>query len=78
MTLGYKLEKIYAESGIVADAAPLEELNFREMFIGRIDVFQTSKRVGYLTISKLFNREDAARFTNHPKPVEIDEYFILF
>ena len=27
---------------------------------------------------RVFNREDAARFTNHPKPVEIDEYFILF
>ena len=78
VTLGYKQEKTYAESGIVADAAPLEELDFKKMLIGRIDVFQTSKRVGYLTISKLFNREDAARFTNHPMSVEIDEYFILF
>ena len=78
MTLGYKQEKTYAENGIPAEVVPLEELNFRKMLVGRIDVFQTSRRVGYMTIGKLFTAEEAARFTHHPKPVEIDEYFILF
>ena len=78
VTIGYKQEKTYADNQIMADPVPSEELNFKKMLVGRVDVFQTSKRVGYMTIRKLFSPEDAARFTNHPKPVEIDEYYVLF
>ncbi|MBF0228731.1 MAG: transporter substrate-binding domain-containing protein [Desulfamplus sp.] len=78
VTLGYKQEAMYKEKGIVADTVPNEEQNFKKMLAGRIDVYQTSNVVGYSAIKKLFSSTDAAKFTNHPKAVETDEYYILF
>ncbi|MBF0257927.1 MAG: transporter substrate-binding domain-containing protein [Desulfamplus sp.] len=78
VTIGYKQEEIYKNNGIEADTVPDEIMNFKKILAGRIDVYQTSKVVGYATINKLFSPEDAAKFTNHPKAVETDEYYILF
>jgi polar amino acid transport system substrate-binding protein len=78
VTIGYKQEQIYKEKGIEAEAVRSDELNFRKILAGRIDVHQTSKDVGYATINKIFSPEQAALFTNHPKAVEENEYFILF
>ncbi|MBF0204986.1 MAG: transporter substrate-binding domain-containing protein [Desulfamplus sp.] len=78
VTISYKQEAIYKEHGITADTVPEEAMNFKKMLTGRIEVYQTSKAVGYATIKKLFSPEDAAKFTNHPKAVETDEFYILF
>ena len=78
VTLGYKEEKIYKEKGINAQAVPSEDLNFKKILAGRIDVYQTSKIVGYATINRLFTPEDAKLFTNHPKPAVENEFYILF
>ena len=78
VTIGYKDEKIYKDKGINADPVPSEEMNFKKMLAGRIDVYMTSKVVGYSTIHKLFTPEEAKLFTNHPTPVEQGEFYILF
>ncbi|MBF0224935.1 MAG: transporter substrate-binding domain-containing protein [Desulfobacterales bacterium] len=78
VTIGFKQEQIYKDNGITADAAPTEDLTFKKMLLGRIDIYQTSKVVGYVTINKIFSSEEAKLFTNHPKPVEVNEYYILF
>jgi polar amino acid transport system substrate-binding protein len=78
VTLGYKEEDVYKEKGIKAQVVPFEYLNFKKMLAGRIDVYQTSKIVGYLTINKLFTPEEAKLFTNHPKPAVENEFYILF
>ena len=70
--------KIYIESGINAQAVPSEELNFKKMLAGRIDVYQTSKTVGHATINKIFTAEEARQFTNHPVPAVENEFYILF
>jgi polar amino acid transport system substrate-binding protein len=78
VTVGYKEEKIYKDKGIKADAVPSEDTNFKKMLAGRIDVYQTSKVVGYSMINKMFTPDEAKLFTNHATPVEQAEYFILF
>ncbi|MBU3915134.1 transporter substrate-binding domain-containing protein [bacterium] len=78
VTIGYKQEKTYKDLGIKADSVPHEQLNFKKMLKGRIDVYQTSKTVGYSTINSIFGPEEAGMFTNHPKTVEESEYYILF
>ncbi|MBF0452089.1 MAG: ABC transporter substrate-binding protein [Candidatus Magnetomorum sp.] len=78
VTIGYKQEKTYKDKGILADAVVSEALNFKKIMAGRIDVYQTSKDVGYATIHQLFSPDQAKLFTTHPKPVEESEYFILF
>lgn len=78
VTFGYKEEKIYKENGIKAQAVPTEELNFKKILARRIDVYQTSKTVGYSTINKIFTVEDADKFTHHNKPAVKNEFYILF
>jgi polar amino acid transport system substrate-binding protein len=78
VTVGYKEEGVYQKNGIKADSVPTEDMNYKKMLAGRIDVYQTSKVVGYSSIAKLFTPQEAKLFTNHPKPVEQAEYFLLF
>ena len=78
VTIGYRDEDAYRQQGITADPVASEELNFQKMLVGRIDVYQTSKTVGYAVINKMFSREDAQRFTHHPTPAQINDYYVLF
>ena len=78
VTIGYKEEIGYKEKGIHAEAAPSEDLNFKKLLAGRIDVYQTSKIVGYATINRLFTPAEAKLFTHHPKPAVHNEFYILF
>ena len=78
VTVGNKEEKLFQELGIKAEAVPTEAMNFKKILAGRIDVYQTSKVVGYATIRSLFTPQEAQLFTNHPKPAKEAEYFLLF
>jgi polar amino acid transport system substrate-binding protein len=78
VTLGFKQEKTYAEHGIQADPVATEEQNFRKMLAGRIDVYETSRRVGYYLVHRLFKPEQARLFTHDPKVVEANAYHVLF
>lgn len=78
VTAGYKNEGVYKNLGIVADAAPSEELNFRKLIAKRIDVYETSKMVGYATLNKTLPPEQVRLFTHHPRPSELNDYFIMF
>jgi len=59
VTIGYQHEIIYNKKGITAEPVASEELNFKKILVGRIDVYRTSKIVGYETINNLFNLEEA-------------------
>ena len=78
VTVGYKAEEIYKEKGIEAQSVATEDLNFKKILKGRIDIYETSKIVGYNLINKLFKPEEAKLFTHHSKIIEENEYFILF
>lgn len=78
VSLGFKQEKLYKDNGINAEVASDEESNFRKILAGRIDIYETSKVVGYATIAKLFDRDDRKKFTNHPKAAETNAFFVLF
>lgn len=78
VTIGYQEEAAYKAAGIRADAVSSEELNFKKMRLGRIDVYQTSKQVGYVTLAKIFTPAELSLFTHHPKVVYESEFFVLF
>ena len=78
VTIGYQEEASYKAAGIKAEAVSSEELNFRKMRLGRIDVYQTSRHVGYDTLAKLFTPTEMGLFTHHPKVVYESEYYVLF
>ena len=76
VTNGYKDEEIYKKHGIKAEVVPKEDLNFKKMLAGRIDVYAGSFFVGYGMINKLFP-DKANLFTNHKKPQRVDDYYML-
>jgi len=78
VTKGYRQEAVYKETGIPVQVVPEEYLNFVKMMAGRIDVYETSRTVGFSTIKDLFSPEDAAKFTYHPKAVQQAKYYLLF
>lgn len=53
-------------------------VNFNKIAAGRIDVYETSRTVGYATIAKTLPPEVARQFTQHPKPAAVYGYFVLF
>lgn len=78
VTLGYKNVELYKANGIRADVAPSEEQNFKKLALGRIDVYETSKIVGYTTIANTLPPDTARLFTHHRRPSDENDYFILF
>ncbi|WP_320822754.1 transporter substrate-binding domain-containing protein [Reinekea sp.] len=77
-TIGFRQVEIYEKAGIAAEAVADEDINFKKIEAGRIDVYDTSKVVGYSTIKRVFDADTAAKFTHHRKPVSTNPYFILF
>ena len=78
VTMGFKHIAIYEEEGIDAEAVQSELLNFKKLLSGRIDVYRTSKTVGYAMIKKHFTAEEVIHFTHHPKAIEETNYYVLF
>lgn len=77
-TLGYRNENLYKEMGVPFESVATEDLNFKKMLLGRIDVYGTSKVVGYATLKQLFSPEEVKLFTHHHKPYNVGEFYILF
>ena len=77
-TLGYASVDFFKKNGIPVDSAPREELNFKKMLKGRIDVYKGSKLVGYSLINSLFTPEEAKLFTTHPKIIGKDRNWMMF
>ena len=78
VTAGYKEVELYKTKGIKAEEVADEPMNFKKILAGHIDVYKTSKIVGYATINKLFKPEEAKQFTNDPKTLATDQYYVLF
>ena len=74
ITLGYDYGKEFmsamTQGRISVDANAQDELNYRKLLLGRIDVFPNDPMVGYAQIKNTFSPDNAARFTHHPKVFE--------
>lgn len=76
--LGYKQVEKYKNAGLEYEAAVNEEINFKKMLRGRVDIFEASKYVGNNVISNTFSSVDKEKFTYDPKPVAENKFYILF
>ena len=77
-TIGYKHETVYKNKGIAAESVPSEDTNFKKLAAGRLDVYETSKEVGYALIAKTLTPDEAKLITHHAKASEQNDYFIFF
>jgi len=77
-TNGYASNKVLASNGINVDIVGTEELNYKKLLKGRIDLYPGAFFVGYYQINRLFGPAKSAMFTNHSKPMTVDDYYVLF
>jgi polar amino acid transport system substrate-binding protein len=74
ITLGYDYGEAFMSAmqrgQIQVDAHSQDELNYKKLLLGRIDVFPNDPLVGYAQIKNNFSPEEAERFTHHPKEFE--------
>jgi polar amino acid transport system substrate-binding protein len=80
-TLGYnygeQFEQAEKNGAIEVDRVPEDEVNFKKLLAGRIDVFPMDKEVGYTMLRKLFKPEEIELFTHHPTPLRADPLHLL-
>lgn len=59
-----------AKSGqLDVQEAESEELNFKKLLKGRIDLFPSDSLVGQKTLQEFFGKREAAKVTHHPRPM---------
>ena len=73
-TRGYNYGKAFMDAlkskKLVVDITAQDELNFKKLLFGRIDIFPNDPIVGYAQIRNTFTPKEVARFTYHPKTFE--------
>lgn len=82
ITIGYAYSDVFEElmsnGNATFDEAPSDDLGFKKLIGGRIDVFPIERRVGYVIMSENLTPEEQALVTEHPKPIsEFLPYLLL-
>lgn len=69
--LGYYYEKWFREAALDVEYIASEELNFRKLQGGRIDLFPVGEAAGWYQIKKLFPPEEVEKFFTLTKPLTV-------
>jgi len=76
--IGYFQAEMLEKHGVKIDYVGTEDLNYKKVLKRRIQIYPTSFFVGYFQINKLFGPVKSALFTNHPKPLTENNFYMLF
>lgn len=76
-TYGEQFDTAEKEKRINVDRVASDELNFKKLVKGRVDIFPCDLDAGLELISKLFTPEEAENLTWHQKPVRAAPHHLL-
>ena len=76
-TVGYAYMQVLEDAGLLIEYVPYEELNFRKLAAGRIDLYPASLHAGIYLINTYFDGRIRSRFTYHPEPLRNEVYYLL-
>lgn len=78
---GFKYEDAFdaavASGGLAAGAVASQEINFKKVLKGRIDITPVVLESGYATLNRLFTPETAALFTHHVRPLARHNLYLI-
>lgn len=83
--IGLTIENTYGqliEDGIKSKVlkvqyAESDEVNFRKLLLGRIQLFVTAPEVGYRLLYKNFGAAEVEKIVHHPKPLAKRDYHLI-
>lgn len=73
---GYYYEPSFAKAGILYEPVESEEMNFRKLKAGRIDLVPSDKLTGWFLIRRLYP-DDTDSFYTLSKPIDVSGNFIM-
>lgn len=74
---GEAFQQAEAEGRIQVGRSTSDELNFRQLLAGRIDLFPMDKVVGFDMLHQHFSAAERAQLSFHPKPLRSDSLHLL-
>ncbi len=74
---GEAFDRAVAEGVIETETVFRDELNFRKLLMGRIDLFPIDLVVAAHMIDREFDAEEAARLAWHPRPIRSDRLKLM-
>jgi polar amino acid transport system substrate-binding protein len=74
---GPEFQQAEADGLLQVERTSSDELNFRKLLAGRIDVFPLDLDVGLAMLNEYFTPEEIAQVTYHPKPYRTTSYGVL-
>jgi len=81
VTLGYGYTQPFQtalDEGIIsADSAAKDDLNFRKLLLGRIDIFPNDLLVGDYLLHTAFSQKERQQITHHPKDIGTIDYHVI-
>lgn len=60
--IGYYYEDLFKNAGIALDLVASDELNFKKLGVGRVDLVPAEENTGWYLIRNLFPKDEAANF----------------
>ncbi len=81
VTASYTVTKILQEKAgrfhFTIDVSPSDEINFRKLLVGHIDLFPLAKEVAAALLKKKFTKEQRQQITFHPKIANSGKMYLL-
>ena len=68
---------VLRDKNIAFEAVHSQELNVKKVLMGRITAFPEEFFVGYRLLHNILKPEHVQLFTNHPKPLQTTDAYIL-
>jgi len=75
-TLGYWYEKVFKEAGLTTEYVINDEINFKKLKAGRVDMVASEELVGWEVIKKMFP-SSIYNFDTVKKPLDISELHLM-
>lgn len=77
-TIGYAQSQMLEDQGLKIEYVAIEDLNYKKILAGRLDLYANSIYAGIFQIKYLFDEKEASLFTYHKRIITEQPMFMLF
>lgn len=74
---GYEFDEAEKAGTITIERTTKDELNFKKLAAGRVDIIISEIDVGYDIIARLYTPEESKEIVHHPRPISQNPLYLL-